>query len=229
LDAILYQELAMPLDPKPSDRLATLFLQKPCWMIEPLAAELRYSIPSVRRFLTRMGYFSSFTHNGGWYTLRSIPRFGQDGLWFYRDIGFSRSGSLTNTLVDLTNRSVAGMTAEQLGAKLRCRCHSLLVQLCRQGRLQRQKIGPSHVYFAVEPDIAAVQQQTIESTLQIQFPAEIAVLIFVEFIRHPDSSFEQLAKTISRKTSVTVKAAQIEKLFAQHSLKKTMRIAAPKP
>jgi hypothetical protein len=136
LDAILYQEPIMPLDPKPNERLSALFLQQPCWMIEPLAAELRYSIPSVRRFLVKMGYYSSFTHNGGWYTLCSIPRFGQDGLWFYNEIGFSRAGSLTNTLVDLTNRSVAGMTAEQLGATLRCRCHSVLVQLCRQGKIQ---------------------------------------------------------------------------------------------
>ena len=219
----------MPLDTKPSERLSTLFLEQPCWMIEPLAVELRYSIPSVRRFLTEVGYYSSFTHNGGWYTLRSIPRFDQDGLWFYSDIGFSRAGSLTNTLVDLTTRSGAGMTAEQLGAKLRCRCHSVLVQLCRQGRLQRQKIGPSHVYLAGDPDIAAVQRQTVEGLSVVQFPAEIAVLILVEFIRNPNSGFEQLAKAISRKTSVTVKAAQIERLFDQHGLKKTIRTAVPKP
>jgi hypothetical protein len=196
-------------------------------MIEPLAAQLQYSIPSVRRFLTEIGYYSSFTHNGGWYTLRSIPRFGQDGLWFYSDIGFSRAGSLTNTLVDLTTRSGAGMTAEQLGAKLRCRCHSVLVQLCRQGRLQRQKIGHSHVYLAIDPHIAAVQGQTVLS--MVQFPAEIAVLILVEFIRNPDSSFEQLAKAISRKKNITVKAAQIERLFDQHGLKKTTRTVEPKP
>jgi hypothetical protein len=198
-------------------------------MIEPLAAQLRYSIPSVRRFLAEVGYCSSFTHNGGWYTLRSIPRFSQDGLWFYSDIGFSRAGSLTNTLVDLTARSVAGMTAEQLGAKLRRRCHSVLVHLFRQGRLQRQKIGHSHVYLAVDPDIASIQRQTVESLSAVHLPAEIAVLILVEFIRNPDLSFEQLAKAISRKTSVTVKAVQIENLFDQHGLKKTIRTAAPKP
>ena len=219
----------MPLDTKPSERISTLFLDQPCWMIEPLAAELRYSIPSVRRFLTQVGYYSSFTHNGGWYTLRSIPRFGQEGLWFYSDIGFSRAGSLTNTLVDLTTRSVVGMTAEQLGAKLRCRCHSVLVQLCRQGRLQRHKIGYSHVYLALDPDISSVQRQTVESLSVIQLPAEIAVLILVEFIRNPDSSFEQLAKAISRKKSVTVKVTQIERLFDLHGLKKAIRTAAPKP
>jgi hypothetical protein len=219
----------MPFDVKPRQRLSTLFLEQPCWMIESLAAEMRYSIPSVRRFLAEVGYYSSFTHNGGWYTLRSIPRFGHDGLWFYSDIGFSRAGSLTNTLVDLTTRSAAGMTAEQLGAKLRCRCHSVLVQLWRQGRLQREKIGRSHVYLAIDLHLAAVQRQTVESLSVIQLPAEIAVLILVEFIRNPDSSFEQLATAISRSKSVTVKAVQIERLFDRHGLKKTTRTAAPKP
>lgn len=219
----------MPVDSKPSERLSTLFLEQPCWRIEPLAAELSYSIPSVRRFLAQLGYYSSFTHNGGWYTLRSIPRFGQDRLWFYNDIGFSRAGSLTNTLVDLATRSVAGMTAEQLGAKLRCRCHSVLVQLCRQGRLQRQKIGHTHVYLALDPDIATLQRQSVQSLSVAQPPAEIAVLILAEFIRNPDSSFEQLAKAVSRKMGVTVKAAQIEKLFDQHGLKKTIQTAVPKP
>ena len=35
----------------------------------------------------------SFTHNGGWYTLRSIPRFGRDGLWFESDIGLGTGGN----------------------------------------------------------------------------------------------------------------------------------------
>jgi hypothetical protein len=219
----------MPPIPKSSERLSNLFLEQPCWRIEALAAELSYSIPSVRRFLVEVGYYRSFTHNGGWYTLRSIPRFDRDGLWFHSDLGFSRAGSLTNALVDLTTRSAAGMSAEQLGTKLRCRCHSILVQLCRQGRLQRCKIGNSHVYLAPDPSIAAVQRQTVESLSIVQLPAEIAVLILVEFIRKPDSSFEQLARVISRDKGVIVKAAQIEKLFAQHGLKKTIRTAPPKP
>jgi hypothetical protein len=219
----------MPLNPRPSERLSTLFLEQPCWRIEPLAAELSYSIPSVRRFLAEVGYYSSFTHNGGWYTLRPIPRFDRDGLWFTSDIGFSRAGSLTNTLVELTTRSAAGMSAEQLGAKLRCRCHSVLAQLCRQGRLQRRKIEHSHVYLALDPHIAAVQRQSVESLSAVQLPAEIAVLILVEFIRKPDSSFEQLAKAISRDKGVTVKAVQIERLFDRHGLKKTIRTAPPKP
>lgn len=219
----------MSHDPKPIERISTLFIQEPCWKIEPLASELSYSVPSVRRFLAEVGYLSSFSHNGAWYTLRSIPRFGEDGLWFHKDIGFSRAGSLTKTLVDLVTRSSAGMTAEQLGTKLRCRCHSVLVQLCRQGRLQRHKIGSSHVYLAIDPHIAAVQRQSVESLSQPQLPAEIAVLILVELIRNPDSDFEQLVQAINCKRGITLHAVQIEKLFDLHGLKKTIRTEASKP
>jgi hypothetical protein len=219
----------MSLDSKTAQRISTLFLQQPCWKIEPLAAELSYSTPSVRRFLAKVGYFSSFTHNGGWYTLRSIPRFDSDGLWFHRDVGFSRTGSLTRTLVDLATRSAAGLSAEQLGAKLQCRCHSVLVQLCRQGKLQRQKIGHSHLYFAIDPAIAAAQRLIVEGRSQIRLPAEIEVLILVEFIRNPDAGFEQLAKAISRKSGISVGVAQIERIFDLHGLKKTIRTVQPKP
>jgi hypothetical protein len=57
----------------------------------------------------------------------------------------------------------------------------------------------------------------------------LAVLILAEFIRSPDSSFEQLAEKISRSKNVTVNAKQIEHLFDQHGLKKTMQTAPPAP
>ena len=201
--------------------LSFFFENQSCWKIEPLAAKLDYSIRSVQRFLTAVGYYRSFTHNGGWYTLRSIPRFDSDGLWFYDDIGFSRVGSLTDTLVELTCKSPKGITAEELGEKLRCRCHSVLVRLIREGKLQRWKMGRSNIYIAADPNIAAIQRKAVTLS-DVQLPAEIAVLILVEFINNPGSNFAQLAKAISRSKKVTVSAAQIEALFAKYGLKKTL-------
>jgi len=180
------------------EQLTALFTKQPCQMIKPLAAELKYSIPSVRRFLVTVGYYSSFTHNGKWYTLRSTPRFNREGLWFYNEIGFSRAGSLTKTLIALTTNSPAGLTAEQLGEKLCCRCHTVLVQLHRRKKLQRQKTGRSFIYLASDPRTAARQRQVISvQSAQIQqLPAEIAVLVLVEFIRNPEAEFTQLAKMI---------------------------------
>jgi len=229
LNAILYQRHMMTETTQTKQHLISLFAEQPCWMIEPLATQLRYSIPSVRRFLVQTGYYSSFTHNGGWYTLRSIPCFANDGLWFHDDIGFSKIGSLTSTLIHLVQRSPSGMTAEQLGEKLRCRCHSVLVQLCRQGRLQRQKMGRSHVYLTIDPETAAIQRQSLQVAPAVQLPAEIAVLILAEFIRNPQSGFADLSKTIARRTHIKVDVAMVQRLFEQHGLKKMTQTAAPRP
>ncbi len=214
-----------------SEQLVAIFTKQSCWMIEPLAIELNYSIPSVRRFLTALGYYSSFTDNGRWYTLRSIPSFNRDGLWFHHEIGFSRAGSLTKTLIALTANSRAGMTAEQLGEKLHCRCHTVLVQLYRKKKLQRQKTGRSFIYLAADLRTAARQSQalSVRSTQLKELPAEIAILILVEFIRNPEAGFAQLAETIKRGAKVTIKVAQIEQLFQQYSLKKTMLTVGPSP
>ena len=229
--AILYQESTMPSRDKTTRRILSLFTKEPCWMIKPLSAEVKYSIPSVRRFLNEVGYYSSFSHNGSWYTLRSIPKFSQDGLWFYNDIGFSRTGTLTKTLISLTNRSPAGMTADQLGARLHCRCHTVLVQLYRQGKLKRQKEGRSYIYIAVDPQQAKLQRQaiTMRSLPVAPLPAEIIVLVLVEFIRKPESSFEQLATAIANKSGAAIVAAQIQKIFEIHSLKKKRKTVRPAP
>jgi hypothetical protein len=209
--------------------LCSLFTEEPCWMIEPLALKLDYSIPSVRRFLKEAGYYSSFTHNGAWYTLHSIPDFGTDGLWFFGDIGFSSFNRLTNTLIELISHSPAGLTAEELGLKLHCRCHAILVQLCRLGKLERQKQGRSYIYLASDSQIAVSQRQalTMKSLPPDQIPAEIAVMVLVEFIKSPTSSFEHLLNVIKKAKGVTVALAQVERLFETHGLKKTAQIVQP--
>ena len=221
----------MLIESKTNLLLVSLFEIQACWMIEPLSLELNYSIPSVRRFLSQVGYYSSFTHNGKWYTLQSIPRFNREGLWFYNNIGFSNVGSLTKTLIKIISRSQAGMTAEILGQKLRSwRCHTVLVQLCRSGKLQREKSGRSYVYLAGDSHTAAVQRRNLalKNLPAIPLPAEISVLVLVEFIHNSDSSFEQLAKTIVDKKNIAIQPAQIERLFEIHGLKKTMQTVEPK-
>ena len=204
--------------------LTDLFKKKPCWMIKPLSDEMNYSIPSVRRFLSAAGYYSSFTHNGKWYTLQTTPRFNRDGLWFHNEIGFSKTGSLTDTLIGLITNSQAGLTAEQVGDKLHSRCHSVLVGLYRQNKLQRQKAGRSYIYLAADTPIATRQRKAIslQDARMQQLPAEISVLVLAEYIRNPKADFAELAKTIKQKVKVSIKIAQIKMLFQQHGLKKKM-------
>lgn len=200
-------------------------------MIKPLSKEIEYSVASVRRFLANIGYFSSFTHNGQWYTLNHIPRFNHDGICFYDTIGFSKSGSLPQTIIHLIDRSQQGLTAEEIGAKLRSRCHSILVGLYRSGKLQRYKQGRSNIYLSVDPDTCAQQRRLIDQKNRpsAPLPAEIAVLVLAEAIRHSDFSFTQLAEAIRRDRKVSIQETQVEALFEAHGLKKMPPTGASKP
>lgn len=203
------------------ESIAALFREQPCWTIDSLAASLEYSVPSVRRFLSRLGYFSSFTHNGAWYTLVGVPKFGRDGLWFHRDIGFSKAGSLADTIVSLVDRSPEGMSAGDLERKLRGRCHSVLVALCRKNRLRRFKAGRSFVYVSADAAAGTRQREKAEAGRlpEESLPAEIAVLVLAEHIRRPESDFAQLAASMARR-GVYVDASRIHRLFDLHGLKK---------
>ena len=211
-------------DPKIVDKkLTSLFKHQPCWQIEPLAMELEYSVPSTRRILAATGYYASFTDNGKWYTLKTIPKFDKDGLWFHNAVGFSCAGSLTASLVSLVERSPSGLDAEALAEKLHGRCHSVLVNLVRQGRLSRGKQGRSFVYRAADPAVSAKQRHAaiLQRHSSMPLPTELAVQALVEFINFPDASFEDLAKAVSCRCRAEIEVSQIESLFARYGLKKT--------
>ena len=88
-----------------------LFNKKKCVTIKDISQVLKYSNRSVQRLLKKLGYYSSFTHNGKWYTLEHIPEFDKNGLWFYQGIGFSKLRNLTATILYLVENSVKGLTA----------------------------------------------------------------------------------------------------------------------
>ena len=52
---------------------------------------------TVFRKLRELGYHSSYSHRGQYYTLDEIARFDEQGIWSHHDIWFSRHGTLLNS------------------------------------------------------------------------------------------------------------------------------------
>ena len=69
---------------------------------------------TVFRKLKVVGYRTSYSHRGKYYTLADIPRFDQQGLWSYRNVWFSRDGNLLETTQRFVEEAVAGLTASEL-------------------------------------------------------------------------------------------------------------------
>jgi hypothetical protein len=84
------------LPPKKAQKvLGKLFHKKYIVNLDELFQILdTHSRMSVFRRLKPMGYLTSFTHAGRYYTLLDIPKFDKLGLWFYQDVGFSSAGTL---------------------------------------------------------------------------------------------------------------------------------------
>ena len=71
--------------------LTRLFQRQSVADLATLSAALKTSSrTSVFRRLSVLGYLSSYSHAGRFYTLRHIPQFDRDGVWQHQGVCFSR-------------------------------------------------------------------------------------------------------------------------------------------
>ena len=189
-----------------------------------LCRGLQTSVRTVRRRLKEWQALASFNHNSRFYTLPDLPQFDEHGLWFYRDIGFSRQRHLPQTIVALVRQSPAGLTAAELGQSLRLDPRSFLWPFHEHPALQREKYQGHFVYFAAEPALATGQKAARRATLpQTPLPSDAeAIAILVLAIQHPQDSPRKLCARL-RPTHPHLTPAAIATLFAHHglTLKKT--------
>ena len=114
------------------------------------------STMTVFRKLKALGYRTSYSHRGKYYTLSEIPSFDEQGLWSYRGVGFSRHGNLLDTTQYFVEQADRGLTCGELEALLDVEAKEPLLHLYRQHRIERHKIGGVYVYLSLQ---AARQRQ----------------------------------------------------------------------
>ena len=114
--------------------------------IDVLCTKLAASRSTVLRALKTYGYFSSYNFNSSYFTLKDIPNFGKDGLWFHGDVGFSRYGTLTQTIKAVVEHCEAGYTVLELQKQLGTKVHNQLSRLCQSKMLTRFYVGRHCVY-----------------------------------------------------------------------------------
>jgi hypothetical protein len=121
---------------------------------------------TVFRKLAQLPYRTSYSHRGGFYSLDSIARFDEYGLWGCRGAWFSRYGTLLETARNLVSEAPAGYFAHELEARLHVSVKDALRQLVNERRLDRQRLGPLYCYTA--PDRVGRQEQWAARHAQAQ-------------------------------------------------------------
>ena len=126
---------------------------------------------TVFRRLREVGYRTSFTHRGQYYTLAELPEFDEWGLWFHGDIGFSQSGTLKETAAVQVEQASDGRTHGELSYLLRVRVHNPLLDLVHEGRIGREHYRGQHLYVSANADRAAEQvRQRLEGDRILREP-----------------------------------------------------------
>jgi hypothetical protein len=106
---------------------------------------------TVFRKLKPLGYRTSYTHRGRFYTLDSIARFGDDGLWSHQGVWFSRQGTLLATAEHFVTHSAQGLFAHELADALHVEVQDALHQLVQTERLRRTETAGLYLYTAPDP------------------------------------------------------------------------------
>lgn len=184
---------------------------------------------SVFRRLKPMGYLTSFTHAGRYYTLPGIPKFDTFGLWFYQEVGFSRAGTLKSTIVDIIHSSEAGMTPAEALNLLRLKVpnslHNALHGLVKNKKIKRHRLHSLPLYTSIDSDIAqnqiAIRREKVKSRLRIpDVPSiEMTIVVLVEAIKAGNvivSPSTVSARLNARGMGITVE--QVEQIFTQYDL-----------
>lgn len=146
-----------PLEAKTA--LRKLFRRTPVVELDALFETLQTrSRMSVFRRMKEVGYLSSYTHAGRFYTLREVPQFDAFGLWRHRDVGFSRAGTLKATVVEAVDQSPVGRTHAELQELLRVRVFNTLLELVRAEKVRREALASrGALYVSADKTLACEQ------------------------------------------------------------------------
>jgi len=135
----------------PAETLLRLLNDQKVATMPQLKSALGTSVTfTVLRKLAPLGYRSSYSHGGTYYTLDSIAHYDELGLWSYRDIHFSRHGTLLNTAEALVTQSLAGYQVPELEAVVQVASKDALRQLVKGERLSRREWQGRFLYCALD-------------------------------------------------------------------------------
>lgn len=105
---------------------------------------------TVLRKLRALGYLSSYSHGGRFYTLRELARFDVRGLFEVGAARFSRFGSLLATAEHFVTRSVAGYFSAELSGELGVETKDALLTLARRRRVVREDVNGLYLHCAAD-------------------------------------------------------------------------------
>ena len=217
------------------NRLRKLFRSQRVVQLPDLGAAIgTRSRMTIFRRLREVGYRTSYTHRGRYYTLAEVPDFDDWGLWFHGEVGFSRAGTLKETTVVQVEQAPDGRTHAELSLLLRVRVHNVLLELVRQRRVGREPYRGSFLYVSADPARAGQQLErrqeltaTVAEALRVATDEEV-VEILVEALRAaPEVPPPRLVSQRLMARGLRLEPRHVEHVYEEHGLVAEKKTAPP--
>lgn len=198
------------------------FKAKKVLTIEQLIYLLKCSVITVRRRLKEWKAHTSINKNGRYYVLPEIAVFDNNGLWKYRGIIFSMYGNLKSTIIELITQSRTGLSGNDICELVELKANSSFISQFRDvAGIRREKHKGRLIYFSDNKDIYIKQKKERKLLMderKVLLDAD-AVVVLVEYIKHPNISIEELTKMVTQKGRIFGPTI-IRNFLEQHGLLK---------
>lgn len=191
--------------------------------VEQLISKLGCSRATVFRRLGEHGYYSSYNNAGKFLTIEEVAEFDAMGLWLWRTARFSREGSLKDTLLHFIGQSERGMTCEELSAVLGVRAQNTLLQLIREKKTDRERLGPTFVYLSARDRLRRQQtrrrMEFLEERRKAVPTSRQIIATLLELIRNPEATRQQIVSRCQG-SGVAISPAVVDTVFEMYELDK---------
>lgn len=151
------------------EAIQKVFEEKHIYSAEYLRKHFGCSHQCIWENLTKLGYYSSFTHNSKYYTLADIPEFNDNDIWFHTDavigeVGFTNKKTASNLILCLINSSQTGLTARNLTDIMKIRICNQLNALVNKSKIQKLKLENKIYYFSIDENQFREQYAKLTAT-----------------------------------------------------------------
>lgn len=154
-----------------SGLLLTCLKDKKIMTIDELKSTLKTQCRmTVFRKLSMMGYISSYSHSGKYYSLKRIARYNKYGIWSHKSALFSRHGTLKKAIEFLIDNSTQGYTASELNNILKVKVDDTLLELVKNKIIIRKKMSGVYIYYSRASKL--MKKQELTRIDKIQYPDE---------------------------------------------------------
>ena len=207
------------------ERIREIFREKRVHSLAGISEQLGIGSRMVQRYLKDFHGLTSYTHRGEYVTLPDMARFNEHGLWFYRQVGFSRFGNSLSTIVGLIEQSRRGFSREQLEAILKIGISKQIQILVQRERVHRVKLGSKYLYIpeAAMQDkkrrLKLIGDRHIEEHFEKTVPkTDLIALLKAVLVEKQVGTDSKSIKRIAQKYSLRISLRKIEQLLLKYDL-----------